>query len=402
MEEPTPNFKSRLAAFARTGWKHAGLLAGRIGRVVIAVGRFEPLRASSRVAGRGLRVGLIASCISASLFLLGWMTLIRVPPGVIGVKQVLTGSGQGIVARDHDAGLYFSLRGYHAWHFVDRQTQILSFVWSPDHPDERPVLGVRTKDGNQATVLAAVPYRIIEGRGHRIVSEGLKGAWKRRVHATTEKVLLRELAQLSSDQFIDTDLRLANLEGCLRELNILLERFHVRAESIQIHGVYFSPEYEKKLQQKQLTRQESLQSTVANEVLEQNREIKLLEEEIEREERLEVARMDKQIDGMRVESETRIATLLSAAEAYKQRRKVEAQAVYDGVISEGGLLLAEAEAERERLIQSAYAGPSGRVWLATKAASNLRIKKVVLDSSNPDTPSLLDLDGMVRTLLGDG
>ena len=56
---------------------------------------------------------------------------------------------------------------------------------------------------------------------------------------------------------------------------------------------------------------------------------------------------------------------------------------------------------QEELKNGVYATPGGRVMLARDAASNLKFRQVILNSNDPRVPSLLDLDALVSTLLGE-
>ncbi len=51
-------------------------------------------------------------------------------------------------------------------------------------------------------------------------------------------------------------------------------------------------------------------------------------------------------------------------------------------------------------MRKALATSGGRLWLARQAAENLNIRTVTLNSNDPSVPSVLDLDGMVKLLMG--
>ena len=44
----------------------------------------------------------------------------------------------------------------------------------------------------------------------------------------------------------------------------------------------------------------------------------------------------------------------------------------------------------------------GRIYLARMAAENLRFESVTLNSNDPAIPSIIDVDGLVRMLVGKG
>ena len=43
----------------------------------------------------------------------------------------------------------------------------------------------------------------------------------------------------------------------------------------------------------------------------------------------------------------------------------------------------------------------GRIYLARLAAENLRFESVTLNSNDPAIPSILDVDGLVKMLVGE-
>jgi regulator of protease activity HflC (stomatin/prohibitin superfamily) len=199
-------------AFFRT-LARAAMFLVRALHVVFAI----PLRIASRVCGSrsarravrwslaGVRVALIASLLIALALGVGWFCFRSIPPGTVGVKQVNFGGG-GIVAGDHETGLAFGLRGFHSWHDIDRRTRVLTFAWESEGGDH-PMLEVRTKDGNVAQVGVSIPWRVRPGEAFALVRDGLKTAYPQRTRATVEKVLLQELAGLSTDDLANTDAR---------------------------------------------------------------------------------------------------------------------------------------------------------------------------------------------------
>jgi hypothetical protein len=233
------------------------------------------------------------------------------------------------------------------------------------------------------------------------VRDGLKNAWTQRVRATAEKVLSSELGRLSSDELMDGAALAARVEATLVELRARLAPLHVEAEAVLVQGVFFASPYETKLQEKQLTRQQASQLDVAVLVEDRKKDLGLLEQEIEREVGLETARAEKRKEELRLEHQARLARRAAEREAYVKRRKVEAETEVEKMLAAGRLAVAEAEAERERLVHAVYATPGGRAWLARQAAENLRLRRVALDPDDARIPSMLDLDAMVRLLLGE-
>lgn len=203
-----------------------------------------PLRRISKLAA-------VSAFLFAGTLAFGTLMLERIPAGMIGVRQVDWGSSRGIETKDYGPGFHWSPPFRDQWHRIDGRTNVLHFGPNKEG-GAHPLLEVRTREGNTAQVAVVVPYRVRPGEAHQLVSKGLKDAYRARVKATAEKLLLQELASLTSDEFSDTALRLERSTGYLPELNRRLADHHVVAEGIYISGVFFPPAYEVKKQEKQL------------------------------------------------------------------------------------------------------------------------------------------------------
>ena len=384
----------RLARIAARGLRGASRAAVDLSRTSAARRGAGAVR---RAARHALPVGAVATLAAAlALGVLG-LGFQRVPAGAIGVRQTTWG-GAGIEARDYTRGLYVSIRGLHTWHMLERRTHLLTFAWSSEGGAD-DILHVRTKDGNVARVAAFVPYRIRPGEGHRLVADGLKERYLEQARATVEKVLLAELANLSSEDLVSSEVRLARAADTLPLMNQRLAPLHLEAETIQLTMVLFPPAYEKKLQEKQLTAQEGKLAEAAAQVEEELRP-SLLAREIESLEKETAAEWDKRIEELRAERRAEIARVALEADAYDKERRSQAQTEYDAAVAAGDLELARAEALRAELELEAYASAGGRIALARRAAENLNIRTVLLDSRDPRVPLALDLDQIVRLLVG--
>jgi hypothetical protein len=327
----------------------------------------------------------------------GWLCFQRVPAGFVGVRQ--DNFGDGIVPTDFAAGIYFAPRGFVTWHSVERRTHVLDFAWETEGGDWPP-LDVRTKDGNVCHLGLALLYRVKPGEAHALVRDGLRVAFHQRVKGTTEKIVLEEFGKLTSSEYADTDVRLARCAATLERLNALLAAYHVEADALMVTQFLFAMEYEKKLQEKQLTGQQALMAAAQQE-LESSRELISIEEAaIEAAEKRIRAERDEVIQRRFAEGRREIVALGQEAKEYDRRRKVEAQAEYDRLAAEGERALLQAQGLQELLANELYDTEGGRILLARKAAQNLNLKEVTLNSNDPRTPSVLDLDEMVRLLLG--
>lgn len=324
----------------------------------------------------------------------------RVGPDKIGVK--IRQWGSGVFERDHEPGFHLGVTGYHRWRFFDRQTHFLTFSETDAIEDagQRPNLDIRTKDNNQAYVDVTITYRIKPGEAYLIAKEGMANLYRERAASTVESVLREELAQLSSEEFYDTELRTERARATLPTLDKAMAQYHVEPLDLLIRAVRFPDQYEKKLQEKQLTTQRGLLAGARERVEKQEQVTGVIDKETEAQEKQARADWDKRLQDARSDNEILVARILGEARVYDQRTRSDADADYVTAIADGSLALAKAEALRNELRNAALDTRGGRILLASQAAENLRIGEVTLNSNDPDVPSILDVDELVRILMG--
>ncbi|MBL8859239.1 MAG: hypothetical protein JNL28_12080 [Planctomycetes bacterium] len=358
---------------------------------------------SARTVGRGslraVRIGTLTAAISGLALFVAWAAFQRVPPGTIGVKQVNFGGG-GVVHEDYASGLHFGLKVYHSWHAIDGRTQLISYGWSAE-PYDAEHLKVRTADGNYVRIGLAVPFRVIRGEAHKLVEDGLKSTYRQRVQTAIEKVLTTEFGRLKTEEFWDTDKRDACTLAALPKLNRELSPLHVEAQAILVENFRFNPEYEDRLQQVQMDALRTIVDTTKAAVdVEQNKIDEILRE-IERADSDLTIELKKQIDAENDAGRKRIEARLAEARYYDQTRKAQATSEYERLVSEGERSVTQVEQVRIAAENQGYGSLGGKLLLARQAAENLRIKQVTLNSNDPRNPSVLDLDELVRLLVGD-
>jgi regulator of protease activity HflC (stomatin/prohibitin superfamily) len=354
------------------------------------------LRACGNFAASVLRIAAIgtigAGAVLGALFL-GFQ---RVPPASIGVLQ--TQWGGGIVERDFEPGLHFGLRGWQSLALLDRRTHF-AFFGASEQGARSPMLDLRTKEGNEIKVSALVPYRIVPGEGFMLVRDGLRSTYADLVNATIRDVLMQDLAELTAEDFASTPTRTTRLDATLPRLNALLARYHVRAETIQIHQVEFRGGYEQILQKKQLTRQSALLAK-ASTLWEQELRVNPIEEETASSEMRIRGEMDKEIETIFSNGKLALSKARADAKEFDTKRRAEAQAEYERMVAEGDRALAVANALKDSLTNAAYDSPGGRIDLARQGAANLRFQQVVLNANDPRVPTLLDVAQLTAMLLG--
>ena len=168
-----------------------------------------------------------------------------------------------------------------------------------------------------------------------------------------------------------------------------------------IRSVRFLPEYEQKLQQKQLLRQQSkLEEALTAQAVE--------DQKVQTQKRKIIAGVlakerdwDFTIQQERSDFEVQIATIMAAADLYDKQTRAEGAAERDISIANGTLQVEKALALRDELRNTALDSPGGRILLALTAVANLNIPEVILNSDDPAVPMLLDLSQMTRLFVGD-
>lgn len=358
-------------------------------RLVRGIVGFAPLRSVVRMLVVATGLALVALLVDATCFM-------AVPQGFVGVKQVDFGD-RGITERDYPPGFVVRLPIVESGHLIDTKLQVLTFGGVPGNA---PWLEVRTSEGDVVRAGASVVYRVRQGEAWKLVAGGLKGAWKHRVQATAETMLPRELGKLSAVEIATSESRYACAERLQKEMDEALAGEHVEVLSVLVSEVWFGPEYEKKLQAKQLAVQQERLREGAAEADALRARNELAEQVIENSTRAIVADWDARIAERAAVGKSEIATIKTETKFYSDTRRAAGTAEHDRLVMAGDRAMAQAVALKDSLMRKALAGGSGRYWLAQKAAENLNIRQVTLDPSDAGVPSVLNLDEMVRLLVG--
>ncbi|MCB9896861.1 MAG: hypothetical protein H6825_02530 [Planctomycetes bacterium] len=359
-------------------------------------------------------IGVVAGLVVA-FAVLSVALFVRVKPMDIGVRQALLGGG-GLTKHDFTTGTYWGITGVHRWNFLPRRTHFLHFCESKPVSGgdvigsltERgaettrfyPPMELRTKDNNQTTIDVTVPFRIKEGEAWMIVDLGLRSSYYERVKSTVENVLRAQLSQLSSEDLQDTDKRLKRTAEVLPMLNDELAGFHVVAESLLIRRVAFPPDYEAKLQAKQLLTQQALLDGALALQAEQEQVTNSIEQQIGAAIKAKSAQWDKKLQELESEYEVTIAGIRAETMTYESRVKAEGDAEKVSLEAEGQLAIDRAQALRDQLRNEILNTRGGRIWLALEAAGNLNVPKVTLNSNDPRVPLVIDLAELAGLLVG--
>ena len=343
---------------------------------------------------------LIFALVFAGLGLAAARATVRVPAQAVGVRASKWGGG--VETRDYTCGLYRSAPGLDQWYMLEAGFQTLTFGGEVQDgtAGRRLALEIRTQDNNTVKIDATVTYRIRRGEAHRIVLDGLQTEYRLRAALTVEDILRSELQNLSSEDWFDTDLRRAEIARIQPRIAEAFRVLHLELGDILIHSSSFPASFETKLQEKQILAQLALLESAKSALEDAKGVAELISAQTESEIKRTVADADKRLQEVRSATGLEITTILARAERYQRETKAQANLTYDRLVAEGKLELDRAAAEGERLALEALASEGGRMYLASEAATKLKIDHVELDATDPRVPLLLDLDQLTSLLIG--
>ena len=234
-----------------------------------------------------------------------------VPVAAYGVRQRSIG-GSGVAEQDFNTGFHLGIAGVHKWYFIDKRTHFLTFSQTGvrESGKNQGPLSVRTKDNNTAAIDVTVTYRIIEGEANLLVGEGLQTSYQERVVSTVQSVLREELAQLSPEDFVNTEIRLQRAKDTLPVLQEALRQFHITPDRLLIRAVRFPDTYERKLQDRQLKQQLALLEKSLQNVEEALAKTGKIEKVTEADVKELIATWDKQIQEAESDNQVKVAKVL--------------------------------------------------------------------------------------------
>lgn len=328
----------------------------------------------------------------------------NVPPATIGVKQNLW-SGEGVIEADFGLGLHLGVTGVHRWYFLPARTHFLNFSAEVGARDEvvqnLDPLEIRTTDGNIVTVDLTVSYRIREGLGHKIIAEGAAQFYRDRVASVVTAVLRAELPKLTSEDLQETSKRIQRVAELLPVLDSEIADYHCTVDQVLIRAIRFQREYEEQLQEKQYLRQLANLDQALTRQAEEEKTVNAIDRQIQAAELKLGQEWEKRLQEKKSEYDVKIAQIRADAEVYARRTRAEGEAERVIRTANGKLAVEKAEALRNELRTLALDSEGGRVLLALEAAELLNMPSVVLNSDDPAVPKILDLDALVKMLIGE-
>lgn len=309
-----------------------------------------------------------------------------VPPGYMGVRQSTVGPWQGFSKFAKPAGLYIRVPYTYLIHNIPSTVQVLHLhadrVQYPDTPG--PLL-IQTTDGQavEADVSIFSRFFAVPGEGHGgpadLVTKVGLGAeqWRSRLGIIAEDQLKRALGALSTSEFYNPYKREAQVlkaqEGMNNELSVL----GMRVEAVLLRRYrYVAERIDEAIFKKNLQDQEVRLRVAAGLLAEAEARIAQV-----------TAEWDAKIKTLLVDGRSEAEVINSQGDLYETRK-----------IAEGDLLVAQAEAEVDRLRAGALAKSQGaRLYVARQLTPIIGSLKggVITDLDPYDIEAWLERLGVI-------
>jgi SPFH domain / Band 7 family len=370
----------------------------------------------------------------------------EVEAGTVGVRY---NSALGLYKQDLPPGYHLQLTG------LQRVYRLPSSYLQLNYTGEDR-FSIRTKDNNTIELDVSIPYRITRGEAWKVVDAGnhlMVGEsyrFQRFADQAVTSVLREHLAELQTEDFYDTERRLAVTSNALKVMNKSLAQYHIEARTILVRGVYFRLAYEEQLAKIQLNEQQKLLDGAKRAVAERQQALDNFEQQTnamvsakEQDWAEHIAELDRAyqvgsvdtgnnlvpgaarraLEAMPAEAraqlvakaaqvfgidETRItdAHLLGiknvAAETteYQKRVTAEADAVMGRLTAEGDAKIAVIRGAYETRLNQLLSSQAGRAYVAYGVADKVKFAETLTFQSSDGVPSVLNLGELARRLMG--
>lgn len=396
---------------------------------------------------RLVRASRIYLAVLAGLLLLRACALTRVEAGTVGVRY---NNALGLYEEDLAPGYHMEILG------LQRIYRLPSRYLQLGHEREAS-FSIRTKDNNTIQLDVSVPYRIKPGSAFRVMKAGNhletgegRFRFQRFAEQTATSVLRDHLAELQTEDFYDTERRLAVCNEALAVLNKKLEPYELEARTILVRATYFREAYENQLARIQLNEQQKLLDGAKRAVAERQQDLDNYEQQTnamvsakEQDWAQQIAELDRayqvgfidtgddrapgaarkllaslskdataalrtrasQVFGIGEDRVTEAHLLgIKNVEAekteYGQRVSAEADAVASRLAAEGDAKVAIIKGAYEARVNQLLSSPAGRAYVAYNVADKIRFAETLTFQSDDGVPSVLNLGEVARRLMG--
>ncbi len=287
---------------------------------------------------------------------IGFVFGVRIPPGYVGVKQILVGPDQGYQPDALTPGFYASIPYRSKIHVLPARVQILPVAKVGYKALGKEGLDVTTSDGNYVSVSASVVYSLFQnkkeevhgGPADLIARLGLsEESWKNQVISVASDKLIRNLSSLTASQFYDPFKRHEKLQQAQQEVRDALRQYGIDVSRILLdHYEYIDKRIDEAIFRKNIQSLEEKLNEQKSKLAEAGAKLEQVS-----------AEADARIENLRVEGTNRSLVIRSEAELLEKQKQAQ-----------GDLEYAKAQATVDKLKASV---------MQSAAASNLYVAKEI-------------------------
>lgn len=331
---------------------------------LLSKGRWSLVGANGErgAAVRGLLVSVVLLSIVGGALLYTFGSV--VPPGVMGVRQISFGPGQGFSDKALPSGYHWSVPTYSRIHMVPRTVQILNLTRETEGDGASgSALGsleIQTADRASVDVDISIlssfyaQSSVDPGEPHGGPAELLqrigieRERWENHIRRTVDDQLKRTLGTLSNQDFYNPFKREEQIDIARKNMNAALASDGIKIEGVLLRRYTFREErIENAIFQKNLQDQEERLNTTAGLFAAAQAQLEQV-----------AAEWDAKIETLRVEGENKSNVVRSEGTLYESEKRAQAD-----------LLVAKARAEVDKAKSNALSqGAGARVHVAREIA----------------------------------
>ena len=318
----------------------------------------------------------IVSILIIVAWLLPKIAVTYIEPDELGVRRSLLG---GVAKKDLLQGRAMSVPFLHTMYRLPSTLHYQVF-------GEGRALSLRTRENNVIDVDVTIIYEIIPGEAHKIVEQGFIDTYDTKVSSISQGFLREHLAAMSNSDVQIPEEREKVARTAVDPMNLLLAQYSVRVipNGVVIRAISFRPEYEQKLQDKQLYAVQARLDEAKGKEAEAATLTDTDEKAIDRDVKLEVELWNEKIEKAKTVFEIEIADINALALGYDRERRAQADALCSKATATATLAEAKADALGKRLKADALSSPAGRTYSAIIAARNFKLGDITLSSQDPE------------------
>lgn len=340
-----------------------------------------------KVTGLLSLVIVVGVIITSLAYIFGYV----VPPGSLGVRQILVGPDQGFQENGLTPGYYGSIPFRSKVHLIPQTVQTIPIdkATSNTANSKSGSFDITTADGAYVRLAVAALVQFYElpgtkenphgGPADLIERVGLSPEnWKRQIVTTCSDKLTRALSSLRASQFYDPFSREKALTEAEDQIRDVLKTYGIKLERILLdHYTYIDSKIDEAIFRKNIQSQEEKLNEQGSKLSEARAKLEQVS-----------AELDAKIESLRVEGTNRALVLRSEAALYEKQKQAE-----------GDLEYAKAQAEVDKLkAQLLTQSQNAEVYVAREMAPIVAsIQGGIVQESDPyDLEAWLKRLGVVK------